>query len=388
MKLANLPLWKRMAVGYVVVGVLVLICGAAGGGGIFSLGRLLTKLSGPAWSTADGAMNAAISIQGQIISNCEIIHNVDVARNKKRMTEYQDRAKEQLRRVEDAGVLSREQLKPLHESLKVYETRMAELQDAHQKFEGAKVDFKAQAELFISVSEVLEALGDAQVDEIESDPEKPITWNSGLALKWAAADGGMESSIGFLTQLFFLEQLTAGQDPERCRKEIEDSRAFHSDAMNEMLATGTFDKNFTADQLDGKFDGQRMSDVCRAEFAKVTTLMDQYINSYLKLQETKKSYDAAAQVAVDETEKVESLADGYVDEITASVSWAKMISASGHSDPTDCNRCCWFLCRTQRKQSGRRSHRSRDRSTSLHNQYFSHCNYRTHLFHQWHCEQH
>jgi hypothetical protein len=45
---------------------------------------LLTKLSGPAWSTADGAMNAAIIIQGQIIANCEIIHNVDVERNKKR----------------------------------------------------------------------------------------------------------------------------------------------------------------------------------------------------------------------------------------------------------------------------------------------------------------
>ena len=327
MKLENLPLWKRMAVGYVVVGVLVLICGAAGGGGIYSLGRLLTKLSGPAWSTADGAMNAAISIQGQIIANCEILHNVDVERNKKRMTEYQDRAKEQLKRVEDACVLSKEQLKPLHDSLKVYETTMAQLQDTHHTFEATKVNFKTQAELFISVSEVMEALGDAQVDEIESEPEKPITWNSGLALKWAAADGGMESSIGFLTQLFFLEQLTAGQDPERCRKEIEDSRAFHSDAMNEMLATGTFDKNFAADQLDGKFDGQRMSDVCRAEFAKVTTLMDQYINSYLKLQETKTKYDAVALVAVEETEKVKSLAADYVDEINASVSWAKLISA-------------------------------------------------------------
>ena len=73
-----------MPVGYVVVGVLVLICGAAGGGGIYLLGRLLTKLSGPAWSTADGARNAAIIIQGQIIANCEIIHNVDVERNKKR----------------------------------------------------------------------------------------------------------------------------------------------------------------------------------------------------------------------------------------------------------------------------------------------------------------
>ena len=327
MKLANLPLWKRMAVGYVVVGVLVLICGAAGGSGIYSLGRLLTRLSGPAWSTADGAMNAAISIQGQIIANCEIIHNVDVERNKKRMTEYQDQAKEQLKRVEGAGVLSKAQLKPLHDSLNVYETTMAELLDAHHTFEAAKVDFKTQAELFISVSEVLEAIGDAQVDEIESDPEKPITWNSGLSLKWAAADGGMESSIGFLTQLFFLEQLTAGQDPERCRKEIEESRAFHSDAMNEMLATGTFDKNFAADQLDGKFDGQQMSDVCRAEFAKVTTLMDQYVASYLQLQEKKKKYDTAAAIAVAETEKVEGMADGYVDEITASVSWAKSISA-------------------------------------------------------------
>ena len=137
----------------------------------------------------------------------------------------------------------------------------------------------------------------------------------------------MESSIGFLTQLFFLEQLTAGQDPDRCRKEIEDSRAFHTDAMNEMLATGTFDRNFTADQLEGKFDGQRMSDVCRAEFAKVTTLMEQYISSYLTLQENKKKYDAAAAIAVAETEKVEGLADAYVGEINASVGWAKWISA-------------------------------------------------------------
>ncbi len=327
MKLEKLPLWKRMAVGYLVVGVLVLICGAAGGGGIYSLGRLLTKLSGPAWSTADGAMNAAISIQGQIIANGEIIHNVDVERNKKRLSEYQDRAKEQLKRVEDASVLSSEQLRPLHDSLKVYETTMAELQSAHQSFESARLDFKTQAELFISVSEVLEALGDAQVDEIESDPEKPITWNGGLQLKWAAADGGMESSIGFLTQLFFLEQLTAGQDPDRCRKEIEDSRAFHTDAMNEMLATGTFDRNFSADQLEGKFDGQRMSDVCRAEFAKVTSLMEQYIASYLTLQEEKKHYDSAASIAVAEIEKVEGLADGYVDEINASVGWAKLISA-------------------------------------------------------------
>lgn len=327
MKFETMPLWKRMAAGYVVVGILVLICGAAGGGGIYSLGRLLTKLSGPAWSTADGAMNAAISIQGQIISNSEIIHNVDVDRNKKRLVEYQDRAREQLKRVEDAGVLSSEQLQPLHDSLKVYETTLANLQNAHQTFETARVDFKTQAELFISVSEVLEALGDAQVDEIESDPEKQITWNNGLSLKWAAADGGMESSIGFLTQLFYLEQLTAGQDADRCRKEIKDSRSFHADAMNEMLATGTFDRNFTTEQLEGKFDGQRMSDVCRAEFVKVTTMMDHYISSYLALRETKKNYDAAAVATVEETERIENLADGYVDEINASVGWAKLISA-------------------------------------------------------------
>ena len=93
----SLPLWKRMAAGYAVVGILVVFCGAAGGAGIFWQGRMLTQLSGPARNTADGAMNAAIGIQSQIIASSEIIHDVDVERNQKRLTEQQKITSQQIR---------------------------------------------------------------------------------------------------------------------------------------------------------------------------------------------------------------------------------------------------------------------------------------------------
>ena len=64
---------------------------------MFWLGQMLTQLSGPAWNTADGAMNAAIGIQAQIIASSEIIHDVDVERNQKRLTEQQKITSEQIR---------------------------------------------------------------------------------------------------------------------------------------------------------------------------------------------------------------------------------------------------------------------------------------------------
>lgn len=327
MKLESLPLWKRMAAGYAVVGVLVLICGAAGGTGIFFLGRLLSRLSGPAWHTADGAMNSTIAIQAQIIASCEVIHGVEPERNRKRIAEQQAITASELERVKEAGILSVEKLQPLERSISNYNLTLNSLLDQHHRYEVARAEFKEQAQLFIQISETLEKIGDAQVDAIAAEPDKAITWNDGLSKRWDAADGGMESSIGFLTQLFFLEQLTAGQNAEQCRKEIEDAREFHREAMELMLATGSFERTFGPDDLNGRFDGQKMSDVGRAEFSRVIERMDKYINCFLKMQSAKSKYDRTAELAVTTIEQIEDEAEKCVQEITSSVLWAKVIAA-------------------------------------------------------------
>ena len=316
-----------MAAGYVVVGVLVVFCGAAGGAGIFWLGRMLTQLSGPAWNTADGAMNAAIGVQAQIIASSEIIHGVDTERNYKRLNEQQEITTEQIQRIKDAAILTSDQLAPLSSSLQKYSAALKALLDDHRTYQISKANFKKQAERFITISEVLERIGDAQIDEMASAPDKAVTWNTGLSRRWDAADGGMESSIGFLTQLFYLEQLTAGQDPVHCRKEIENARTFHREAMELMLATGTFDGDFAATDAEGAYEGRSMTEVCRTEFTSVCKCMDDYITNFLRMQTAKGNYDAVAEAAVAAIEQIEVEAEESVAEITQTVAWAKLIAA-------------------------------------------------------------
>ena len=52
----------------------------------------------------------------------------------------------------------------------------------------------------------VEEFGDGAVEELENNPDTPITWDSGLGLRWSAADGDMEASI-FLLERFYFYQL-------------------------------------------------------------------------------------------------------------------------------------------------------------------------------------
>ncbi len=316
-----------MAVGYAVIGVLVLTCGAAGGAGIYYLSTLLTRLSGPAWDTADGAMMTTMSIQAQTIAATNIISNIDPEANQKRLEEQERTATAELRKVNDAGIIGAKQLAPLQQAVQKYSAALKTLLNEHEKYDVAKASFKSQAESFIAITEAMEVVGDAQVDEISAEPEKLITWKDDISNRWDAADGGMESSIGFLTQLFFLEQLTAGQDPARCRKEIEEARKFHKEAMDLMLSTGAFERSFTADDVDGKFEGEQMAVVCRTEFAKVTDRMEHYIDCYLRMKNSKTKFDTASNQVIASLEVVEEAADGYVGEISASVGTAKIVAS-------------------------------------------------------------
>ncbi len=327
MKLEHLTLWKRMAAGYVVVGALVVICGAASAFGIFSLSRLISRLSGPAWTTADGAMMTSIGIQGQMIAASNILAGNDPSTNKEKLEESRNYMRDNLARVGEAGLLDSRKLETLNGWATKYEETLSALLNSHEQYERAKATFKSKAESFIKVSERLEVIGDSQVESLEGNPDTPFTWNGGIGVRWAAADGGMESSIGFLTQLYYLEQLNAGHNVNDAMKEIQEARAFHREAMDSMLATGTFDTPFTGEDLEGQYTGQKMSDVCRTQFDASAAAMDDYISSYQKMQTAKSEYLNVSSELLRFAGEIEVAADDCVEEILSGVRWAQIIAA-------------------------------------------------------------
>ncbi|MBL8808961.1 MAG: hypothetical protein JNM43_02190 [Planctomycetaceae bacterium] len=235
--------------------------------------------------------------------------------------------RDNLARVAGAGLLESRKLETLNGWTTKYEDTLTSLLAVHEQYERAKATFKTKAESFMKVSEHLEVIGDSQVESLEGNPDTAFTWNGGIGVRWAAADGGMEASIGFLTQLYYLEQLNAGHNVNDAMKEIQEARAFHREAMDSMLATGTFDVAFTNEDLGGQYAGQKMADVCRSQFDESAAAMDDYIAAYQKMQSAKSEYLNVSTELLRFAGEIEIAADDCVEEILAGVRWSQVIAA-------------------------------------------------------------
>ena len=79
-------------------------------------------------------------------------------------------------------------------------------------------------------------MADSAVESLERNPDTTITWGAGLADLWDAADGGMETSIGLLQQLYYLEQMVDGADLNEIQAKLNESVAFQKEATTQVKA--------------------------------------------------------------------------------------------------------------------------------------------------------
>ncbi len=321
MKIDDVPLRKRLTTGFMITGTLVVICAAAGGFGIWSLTRLLNRMSGPTWATADGAMEGALSVRGQVGCANNIIQGIDIELNRAQLEQEQAATATAIERISSAGLIDASALDQLSRRNAACSEAIKRILNDRQRYEGARDAFRIQADRFIALSEALEKIGDSQVETLEANPTASVSWANGLSVKWAAADGGMESNIGFLTQLYFLEQFTAGRDPNRCRAEIDKAQEFHSEAMESMLGTGLFDHNFDESALDGQFAGKKISEAYREELSKTRDAMDAYMNSYVSMHASKSNYQNVSRELMADMEHVKQAGDNFMEDINRSVGW-------------------------------------------------------------------
>lgn len=326
MRIDEMPLRKRLATGFLITGALVVICAAAGGFGIWSLSRLLGRMSGPTWATADGAMEGALGVRGQLACANNIIQGVELEANQTTLEKDQTITAESIDRITSAGILDPNQLAQLSRKNVACSEAIKRILTDRKRFEAARDAFREQADRFIALSERLEQIGDSQVESLEANPSMTTSWEQGLDKKWSAADGGMESNIGFLTQLYFLEQFTAGRDSNRCRQEIEKAREFHTEAMEAMLSSGYFEREFTSEELAGAYAGRRLSDTYREELAKVRDAMDSYMNSYLTMHASKTAYQTVSTELLAEMEDVKAAGDACMESINSSVVWQTIVA--------------------------------------------------------------
>ncbi len=253
----NMKMSTKIGAAFITLTALVIICGSAGYYGVNSLSKSLEYVTGPAWDSADGAMEGSIGVQGKMLVIEEIFAGLaDKATVHQEIKAHDSSAKEALNRMKNAGLISDADISHLNEAQQDYGAS-SDLVVA--EFEAFNVVNKRLAANFYDFQQLMtqaEALGDGLVEVLERDPNKTISWNTGLDKKWAAADGAMNTQIGMLKSMYFFRRLTNFEDANDAQAGIKEGMMQLEEAVGGMLEHPSFKKGAVS---DGAYRGQSYS---------------------------------------------------------------------------------------------------------------------------------
>ena len=227
---ANWGLW-------LIFGLFVAVAGV-GWWGNQQRGQVLTRTVQQAWPAMEQSGNAVALVDEQLFAMEQMLQGLPI-----------DNTAVGQREKDLSEVIDKLAANPLPEPgrLKTLQTTLAQFIAAQQQLSQRFASYLQQSNgldktvaQIVDIGEIVEEVGDSQVETLIKAPRQPITWEGGLQRKWDAADGGMEANIGFFRQLYFLEQIKRRGPKAELVKELDDSIAFQQEAVDGLVATGLF----------------------------------------------------------------------------------------------------------------------------------------------------
>ena len=166
--LNGLKIGRRIGVGFSLVVVLTIACGFAGWLGISRLDNALDYVTGPAWSTADGAMEGSIGIEAQMLAVERFVSGAaDESAAQALLDEGYAMEQEALGRMSGTGLIDAATINKLDHLRKEFFEKRQALWDARLRddiSERVQDDYYVAANGLLEHIEEVEELGDAEVE--------------------------------------------------------------------------------------------------------------------------------------------------------------------------------------------------------------------------------
>ncbi|HGF7369473.1 TPA: methyl-accepting chemotaxis protein [Vibrio cholerae] len=299
----------KILVTFSVVGILVTALGIWTIKTMYSSSSGLSYIVGPAWDTADGAMETSIQIEAQMLAVNRLILGEDSQRVEEILNTAIKEVDAASSRMIEAGLLSAAQTQQFSQFNSQYQQSRNALITRYKNYIETKKSYDKATQVLVDFGEKLEALGDSAVEELEREPNRSITWQSDVKERWQAADGGMESNIGLLWKLYYTQRLLDGQDDATQIKAIEQAIEFQKQANSEMFSTGRFTisageewKNASYEEVFSQLNSQHEQ------------AMMAVIESYRNYRQIYQEYTVTSLALLDFVAELEELADSKVEQ--------------------------------------------------------------------------
>ncbi|MEH6825818.1 MAG: methyl-accepting chemotaxis protein [Motiliproteus sp.] len=320
----------KLGGGYLLMLLMVLACSSAGLYGINRLSGLLDFITGPAWNTADGAMEGSIGIEAEMIGMGLIVSGqTDLGTARALLDQGKATAEEALGRMLAAGLLSADEVQRLNDQKRQFGSFQAQLLAAYQVFDAADLKLRNSFSGFQQLMSQAEELGDSAVEIYESSPDRLVSWNSGLSESWSAADGGMETQIAMLSRFYYYQSLVDLLDPnqvaaeQHARAGLESSLIDLQAKVSQVVAHPLFKRERVKADL---YAGKTYAAALAAAFAEHQRDSQQAIDLFVVFRQANMAYQQSASTLLETIGLIEESADAKVEGQMASVTSTKTIS--------------------------------------------------------------
>ena len=306
----NMKMSSKIAAAFLTMTTLVLVCGIAGYYGVNRLSESLEYVTGPAWDSADGAMEGSIAIQAEMLVIEELFSGLVHENIHEEMKEYSDTAEAALTRMRNSGLLSNEALSKVTDLEHEYVNAAEEVVKQFEAFNAIDNRLEDNFFDFQMLMTQAEEIGDAVFEKMENTPSKKISWNTGLDQVWAAADGAMMSQIGLLKSMYFYRRMAGFVDLQGSVAGIDESNEMFGEEIQRVINHATFK---STNVPGGKYKGQSYSSALRQGVAIHKTDFAEAIEAFKVYSAARSAYEAVSVVMLEVLGETEELGDATVE---------------------------------------------------------------------------
>jgi methyl-accepting chemotaxis protein len=287
----------------------------ASAAGYISTNRLSTSLNyitGPAWDTADGAMEGSIGVQVQIIAMQELISaarggvTIDVAAD---LEDGKAMEKEALDRMFAAKQIPMELETKVQSFISDFVSQREKTIMVSNDYIKSFNALKNSATDFVEFMGLVEDVGDAAVEDLKNNPNVVLSWTN-LSTRWAAADGSMEARIALLERMHQYQNFVDGKtNQSEANTQLTETLAELEENIQQMVTLEAFSKSIPS----GHYQGQVYATVLQKKLLEHKSVMSKAMSNFIEFKSATKSFSQRSKALLAEIEELEVIADGAVE---------------------------------------------------------------------------
>lgn len=302
----------KINVGFILMVATLVMASIAGYISTSRLSDSLDYITGPAWDTADGAMEGSIGIQAQIIAVQEVINaarggiQLDLS---DRLVEGKSMEDEALGRMFAAKQIPDSMVATVSPFIEKFHQQLKESLEINEQYVKSFNALKDSASDFVAFMGLVEAVGDAAVEELEKNPDELFNW-AGIRDRWAAADGSMEARLALLERMHQYQNFVDGKSSRSvAEQQLAETLVELEANINQLTGLDAFSKDIPS----GPYQGQNYVTVLNKKLAEHKQMMASALVNYAAFHASTENFITQSQTLLDEIEALEEIADAAVE---------------------------------------------------------------------------